>query len=605
MTAEIKLDESRLVIVGANNLIRGKHASQLGYWRFRFDGDSKTFIGEPSDPGAMLSKLLPYLSRYSIPFSLSPELRNLCEDRAARRADLEKARKNGASLKAGNIGITENEAFLAFVSKNLPRQLKEHQLKAALHLLSVVNGANFSVPGSGKTTVVLAVFAWLKARGEVDALFVVGPPACFGPWQTEYSSTLGTLPSAEILAGGDVEQRHSKYRARGDEVKDLYLSSFQTLQNDHDQIKRWFIECDRRFFLVVDEAHYIKQPDGVWANAVLNLAGSAERRCVLSGTPFPRTYTDAFNLFAALWPTCPPLDQNDRTRIELYEKRSKPTEAAEVLRDRIGSLFYRVRKRDLRLAAQDFQPPTLVKMNEFERRAYDSITDRVRALSKEDHFRNLDVVVQLQRGRMMRLRQAVSYAKLLCTAVAEYSESLLPGDHSLADLIRYYDDLEQPAKITALIAIVQAKRRAGEKVVIWSNFIATLKLIVQHLTEAGHGVHLIYGDTPTEASLLGDELTRERKIAEFLSTNSGVDILVANPAACAESISLHKTCAHAVYTTFVQLRAIPSISRQNPPRRWLRAQNCSLLLSAICRYHRCRHLSECATEGRTDERDHR
>jgi len=28
---------------------------------------------------------------------------------------------------------------------------------------------------------------------------------------------------------------------------------------------------------------------------------------------------------------------------------------------------------------------------------------------------------------------------------------------------------------------------------------------------------------------------------------SGVDILVANPAACAESISLHKTCSHAIY----------------------------------------------------------
>ena len=34
---------------------------------------------------------------------------------------------------------------------------------------------------------------------------------------------------------------------------------------------------------------------------------------------------------------------------------------------------------------------------------------------------------------------------------------------------------------------------------------------------------------------------------EFLNLESGLDILVANPAACAESISLHKSCFNAIY----------------------------------------------------------
>src|SRR4029077_15256012 len=116
-------------------------------------------------------------------------------------------------------------------SSALPRKLKEHQLKAALHLLGVENGANFSVPGSGKTTVVLAVFAWLKHLGHVDSIFVVGPPACFVPWQSEYESTIGAIPTTEILAGGDVGERKTKYLVHGKTIKDLYLSSFQTLQN--------------------------------------------------------------------------------------------------------------------------------------------------------------------------------------------------------------------------------------------------------------------------------------------------------------------------------------------------------------------------------------
>ena len=32
-----------------------------------------------------------------------------------------------------------------------------------------------------------------------------------------------------------------------------------------------------------------------------------------------------------------------------------------------------------------------------------------------------------------------------------------------------------------------------------------------------------------------------------MTPDSGVDVLVANPAACAESISLHKACSHAIY----------------------------------------------------------
>jgi len=42
-------------------------------------------------------------------------------------------------------------------------------------------------------------------------------------------------------------------------------------------------------------------------------------------------------------------------------------------------------------------------------------------------------------------------------------------------------------------------------------------------------------------------MTREEIIQQFLRPDSGVDVLVANPAACAESISLHKSCSYAIY----------------------------------------------------------
>ena len=86
-----------------------------------------------------------------------------------------------------------------------------------------------------------------------------------------------------------------------------------------------------------------------------------------------------------------------------------------------------------------------------------------------------------------------------------------------------------------------------EKIVIWSNFIETLKLIEKHLKNEGFYCKKIIGDTPIEGTSIKKEETRERIIDEFIDSTSGLHILIANPAACAESISLHKTCNTAIY----------------------------------------------------------
>ena len=547
MTLEISIISNRLIVGDAGGVISGKHHSQLNLLGFQYDPALKLFTASPSDVHLTLEKVLAYFSRHHISYSLAPEVVASREELSLLKGELQKALRQGAIVKDGDIKTHRPDDFVHFLATNIPRKLKEHQIKAALHLLAVGNGANFSVPGSGKTTVVLTVFHWLRQLNLVDSLFVVGPPSCFGPWRDEYRAVLGAEPSVALLAGGDIEERHSKYSASKKSFCDLYLTSFQTLQRDWERVKRLFEERGLRFFFVVDEAHYIKQLDGAWANAVLNVTQFAARRCVLTGTPFPRSYSDAFNLFDVLWPHCPPLSQSDRIKIESLVQKKNDTEAVAMLQKTIGPLFYRVRKRDLGLAPQEFHQPVLVQMAKHEKFVYDAILDRLRDLSKEDYFRDIDLLVRLRRGRMMRLRQGVSYAKLLGSAVLEYNENLLEGNLPLADIITHYDELETPAKLETLMQLVAKLRQQGEKVLIWSNFVQSLKLICHRLKSAGHGVRLIYGETPTETSSIQDEVTREKIIAEFIKPASGVDVLVANPAACAESISLHKTCSHAIY----------------------------------------------------------
>ena len=302
-----------------------------------------------------------------------------------------------------------------------------------------------------------------------------------------------------------------------------------------------------RFFLVIDEAHYIKQVDGIWANAVLNIARHAERKCVLTGTPFPQSYADGFNLFDVLWPDTPPIASESRNRISLYMQRKQLESAAKVLETAIGPLFYRVRKADLGLAPQVFHEPLCIKMNKYERLVYDFILDRVRDLSQSDYFRNLDLLLRLRRGRMVRLRQCISYTRLLAGAVTEYNENLIGEDLSLAEVIKHYDELETPTKVEVLLHLVKDFVAGSQKVVVWSNFVHTLEHLRDLISASGIGVRLIYGATPIQKADIDDEMTREEIIREFVDPASSVSVLIANPAACAESISLHKTCSHAIY----------------------------------------------------------
>jgi superfamily II DNA or RNA helicase len=548
MNPAVRIEGGQLVIDDDEGIIKGRHRSQLAYWGFAADAGSNRLVASPVDVHATLDKVLSYLTRHNIAHDVTEEVAASKAALVELRSELNGSVVNGARFKAGKLSAAEFADFLAFVAANIPRKLKEHQLKAALHLLTVTNGANFSVPGSGKTTVVLAVFAWLRSRGLVDALFVVGPPACFGPWRTEYEAVLGVAPRAALLAGGDIQDRHGTYAGAQQDLCDLYLTTFQTLQRDWGRVRILFREAGAQFFLVVDEAHYIKQLGGAWASAVLSITQDATRRCVLTGTPFPRTYSDAFNLFDVLWPRSSPLPQAERIKIEYLAQKYREDEATQLLSSTIGPLFYRVRKSELQLAEQRFGPPVIAEMGVHERRVHDAIIERVRALSMDDYLRDIDLLMRLRRGRMMRLRQTVSYARLLGSAVLEYNENLTEGDLSLADVIRHYDELEVPGKITILLKLLAELRSKGErKVVVWSNFVGTLQLIRQHLEAHGYGVGLIYGETPTESTPLNDERSREEIIATFVDSASGVDILVANPAACAESISLHKTCSHAVY----------------------------------------------------------
>jgi SNF2 family DNA or RNA helicase len=543
----IDVSNKTIIINESSARLKSYQISQIKHWGFVKSSKDDTYRLYLDNLESLLLKLIQYFDKEGLSYFLSPSCQKYILEIDQKIGNFERTKTLGREYKDGNFDGEPFNEFALFVNNNIPRKLKEHQLKAAFHLYLVGNGANFSVPGSGKTTAILSVYEKLRSEGKVNLLFVVGPPACFGPWRTEFEETFERPPNWKILAGGDQATRKSEYFTPVSKKAELYLTTFQTLLNDQNEVTTFLGQQGVDTFLVIDEAHYIKQIEGNWANAVLNICEYAKYRCVLTGTPIPRSYTDLFNLFDFLWPGSGPIDSSTKIRIQLREENNDTTSAREVLKETIGPLFYRVRKSELGLIEPIFHTPYVLQMHKYEKLIYDAIQNKIRNYSKQDYLRNIDLVRVLRRGRIIRLRQCVSYTKLLSKAVENYKEKLIDDESDLAQLIYDYDNLEIPAKLEYLKEFVSNLQETKQKVVIWAYFIETLKLIKNYLTDAGFYCKLIYGDTRIVPTRLSDEETRERIRDEFVDANSGLDILVANPAACAESISLHKTCYHAIY----------------------------------------------------------
>lgn len=540
----IGFEENTLFIDGLDSKLKPRHLSQLSDWGFKKEADSKrlTCLGAPCN---ILPKIIAYFEKNNIHYVLSASVQELHTGIILTNDIFNSILNAGKRLKDGEFNKSDFAAHLEFL-ESLPRKLKDHQLKASYHLWLLGNGANFSVPGAGKTTVVLSVYERLRLAGKVNTLFIIGPPACFGPWKAEFEATLGRKPNFNILAGGISALRKSTYFKWSD-ISDLYLTTYQTLLNDVPEVATFLGSKNIKAMLVIDEAHYIKRLNGNWANAVLNVAKHAKYRCVLTGTPIPKSYSDLFNLFDFLWPDNKPISANTKLRLKMLEEKKDYASASKILEPIVGPLFYRVRKSELHLKPQIYKPPDIVTMNSYERFVYEAITKKIKRYASEDYLKNIDLVLRLQRGRMIRLRQCLSNVQLLSTAIEDYNEDLLADSSDLRYVISKYDALEVPGKIIRLLELVKDFHERREKIVIWANFIGTIKLIESHIKGMGLKCKKIIGETPVERTAIEDEETRESIRNEFVDPNSGIDILIANPAACAESISLHKTCHHAIY----------------------------------------------------------
>lgn len=445
--------------------------------------------------------------------------------------------------------------FTASVSKNLPkRTLYPLQLLSSYHLAFSQNACNFSVPGAGKTSVVYGAFAYLSNlkpndKKYVNRLLIISPLSAFGPWELEYEECFAEKPSIKRLNGKIPieEKKQYLYSMNPSKITLLSYASVSSLKKE----LSYFLK-NNKVMVVLDEAHKIKNTNGgITASSVLEIAAYCSSRIVLTGTPAPNGYEDLYNLYKFIWPT------KKIIPFEIYQLKdmSKTENDSRVnsLLDTISPFFIRIKKSDLAIPQAIDHEPIIVPMSETQRRIYDVIEKKYMndIVSNKDNY----FLQSLVRARLLRMMQAATNPNLLNTPLKYFSsvENFDPTevfeDNSLISDILQYAKSETPAKFIKARELIQKIIERGEKVIVWAIYIKNILAFEQYLISCGIPCKTLYGATPVS---IGDEdedeiETREKIIMEFHKPDSDFQVIIANPFAVSESISLHKACHNAIY----------------------------------------------------------
>ena len=553
-------EEKAIEILDSKNLI-------LGNRRAKFQLEQQFKVVSISPPAirlnveseretSLVQKLIELFAFLNIESVLESSAKAVVESYLTEKESFKRFSKKASEIWHANVDVPILEEFTHVLEENWPkRSLYKRQLLASFHLAFSQNACNFSVPGSGKTSTVLGAFTYLSSLQADDAkyvnkILVVGPLSCFQPWESEFEACFGYAPNSFRISGelnSDQIEAVLYSLSKHNLEKELFLVSYQSLANYLDGLKSLLSRKGHRFMVVLDEAHRAKNTEGgLWARSVLSLAPYAKSRVVLTGTPAPNGYQDLYNLFEFIWPGKNVIGYTPR-HLRVMTERAYDTRRTDVA-DNIAPFFVRISKTDLKIPPAVNNRPMFVEMGAVQRSIYDYI-ENVYLDYFRDESRNPKSL--LVRSRLIRLMQAASNPALLTKPItdsmgSEFDDALFIDDARIFELIKNYKNLEIPTKFVRILERVKELVAAGQKVLIWCYYIENILSLREYLAQHSIDCRLLYGAVPLSSTNSLD-VTRESIIEDFHKFDSDFKVIIANPYAVGESISLHRACQNAIY----------------------------------------------------------
>lgn len=535
---------------------------------FQENNEFSVVASSPDQVKELLVAVYGLCQRQNIAFEpLTLQTHKLVEQIKTKRSNYEVC-KNAAMIARNGVLGAEYLSFKHIIDRLMTRTLREYQYRAAFFATKAVMSCNFSVPGSGKTSIAYAAFAFLNSLPEnnpehVDKILVIGPISSFQPWKEEFTQCFGDKrkPSIKILDKLNPEQINTYCRSMLTE--EITVVNYEKVRRNADSF-RVFLERNKTM-LVVDEVHRMKNPLSQTSIAIRKFGDTPNAKMLLTGTPMPNGYEDLFTLFSFLWPDHKTIgfsyDQlkslSKAGQDSLY---AKPT--IEALQENISSHFVRITKQMLQLPPPELPVINLIGLSEKERELYEIVNQTKINIDPNDY-----TTIRLLRAKVIRLMQVTTNPRLLLKPLSKISFDLLfnnsvPDDTNESDdndsfnpmvfdplvlmtsqtaknrLSNLIEEIGDSTKLKTVLNLISELVKQGNKVIVWTIFVQTmqdLRSLIQK--ELGIAVELLNGQTKNFRAEIIDAFKHSEELR----------VVIANPSAVSESISLHTCCHHAIY----------------------------------------------------------
>lgn len=346
--------------------------------------------------------------------------------------------------------------------------------------------------GLGKTVQVIAFFASLKDKGELQPSLIVAPLTLLDNWGKEI---LRFCPSIQVYKHqGDSRVRTTELLGKSEVV----LTSYDTLARDQLLLAQvnWKV-------VVCDESQNIKNPSTAKATAVKALKNQV--RVAMTGTPVENGLSELWSIMDFVQPGL--LGSLTEFR-KMYEKPIlQQDESLEKIREIEMDLLHKIQPVYLRrtksehlkdrLPKKHILPPEKVSLSNLQQQMYQEVVDKVR--QKE---------ISALAG-IARLKQICAH----------------PG---LCE--RNYEGLHwsEVPKLNQTIKIFEHIRDNGEKALIFTEFIQMQTILQRTISEH-------FGIRPR---IINGSVNGRQDIVDDFNSRTGFDVLVLSPKAAGVGLTI-------------------------------------------------------------------
>jgi len=382
------------------------------------------------------------------------------------------------------------------------RELTQEQKRNVSRLTAFSAGASFSVPGAGKTTEALAYFFFHAEPS--DMLLVVAPKNAFSAWDEQLICCVNTNDFFVRLRAGE-----SNIQSLLEQKPRYSIITYGQFSRAQNAINAFLAR--NKVFMFLDESHRIKRGiGGVTAEAILKTAYLPYKKLILSGTPMPQAVKDLEPQFSFLYPDVALRDDN--------------------VSELMHPIYVRTTKEEIGLPPP-IRKTILLSLTQKQQIFYQLLRSETQRVLLDIPRRDRNRMRRIGKS-IIKIMQFVSNPALLAKDItnnfSEELSKLLVTDNSV--------------KVDYACKRARQLAKENKKTIIWTSFVENVELIAFRLSDIG--ADYIHGGV--DAGDEDDFDTREGKIKRFHQDQSAM-VLVANPAAAAEGISLHTICHHAIY----------------------------------------------------------